>query len=156
MAHRHKISKEFNYNWYIVSTCLQKKVGLPIQKIPCGGLVKILKLWGEKAIAGIAKFWNFRVRWPCRMSTKISGHFMKQQNIILSKYNCSWPLAFKCQRCNVYWWSNQKLLHHYQHAKIIQTICSIHQIICELYLIFLESFDLKVLAHFWIFLLYNY
>ena len=29
--------------------------------------------------------------------------------------------------------SNQKLLHHYQHAKIIQSICSIHQIICEIH-----------------------
>ena len=33
------------------------------------------------------------------------------------------------------WPSNQKLFHHYQHAKIIQSICSIHQIICEIHLI---------------------
>ena len=55
--------------------------------------------------------------------------------------------AKKCQRDRVDWWSNQKLFHHHQHAKIIQSICSIHQIICEIHLI-LDSHDLKRLAHF--------
>ena len=31
--------------------------------------------------------------------------------------------------------SNQKLLNHYQQAKIIQSICLIYQIICEVHLI---------------------
>ena len=33
-----------------------------------------------------------------------------------NKYNCS-RLAFKSQRYRVHCWSNQKLLHHSQHAK---------------------------------------
>ena len=53
----------------------------------------------------------------------------------LAKYNCSGPPTFKCQRYRVDWPSNQKLLHHYQHAKIILPICSIHQITCEIHLI---------------------
>ena len=53
----------------------------------------------------------------------------------MADYNCSSPPAFKCQRYSVDWSLNQKLFHHYQHATIIQTICSIHQIICELHLI---------------------
>ena len=51
----------------------------------------------------------------------------------LAKYNCSGP-APKIQS-RLGWPSNQKLFHHYQHAKIIQSICSIHQIICEIHLI---------------------
>ena len=35
-------------------------------------------------------------------------------------------------------WLNQKLFNHYYNAKISQSICSIHQIICEMQLI-LES-----------------
>ena len=31
--------------------------------------------------------------------------------------------------------SSRILFHHYHHAKIIQSICSIHQIICEIYLV---------------------
>ena len=38
----------------------------------------------------------------------------------LAKYNYSDPTAFKCQRYRVDWPSNQKLFHHYQHAKINQ------------------------------------
>ena len=34
----------------------RKKVGLPIQKLSMCSVGKILKLWGEKAIAGIAIF----------------------------------------------------------------------------------------------------
>ena len=41
--------------------------------------------------------------------------------------------VFKCQRYRVDWLSNPKLSYHYQHAKIIQSICSIHQIICEIH-----------------------
>ena len=40
----------------------------------------------------------------------------------------------------------RKLLNHYQHAKIIQSFCSIHQIIREIHLI-LEPHDLKGISH---------
>ena len=53
----------------------------------------------------------------------------------LTTYNCSSPPAFKCQRYRVDWSSNQKLLHHCVHAKTIQSICTIYQIICEIHLI---------------------
>ena len=56
--------------------------------------------------------------------------------------------AFKCQEFRVGCWSKQKLFLHYQHAKITQSICSIHQIICEIHLI-LESNDLKGFVHLW-------
>ena len=52
----------------------------------------------------------------------------------LAKYNCSGPPAFKCQRYRVDQPPNQKLFHHYQHAKFIQLIYSLHQIICEVHL----------------------
>ena len=53
----------------------------------------------------------------------------------LAKQNCSGPPAFKCQRYRVNLLLNQKLFYHYQHVNIIQSICSIHQIICEIHLI---------------------
>ena len=53
----------------------------------------------------------------------------------LAKYNCSGPPAFKCKTYTVDYHSNQILFHHYEHANIIQSICSIHQIICEIHLI---------------------
>ena len=34
--------------------------------------------------------------------------------------------AFKYQRYRVDWSSNKKLFHYYQHAKIVQSICSVH------------------------------
>ena len=40
-----------------------------------------------------------------------------------------------------------EIIHHYQHAEIIQLICSIHQDICEARLIFL-SHDLKDCSYF--------
>ena len=50
----------------------------------------------------------------------------------LAMYNCRGLPAFKCQRYRVYWSSNQKLLHYYQHARTVQKICSVYQIICEI------------------------
>ena len=41
----------------------------------------------------------------------------------------------KRQIHTVDWPSNQKLFHHYLHAKIIRSIYSIYQIICEIHLI---------------------
>ena len=38
----------------------------------------------------------------------------------LAKYNWSGPPAFRCQSYRADWQSNQKLFHHYQHAKTIQ------------------------------------
>ena len=46
------------------------------------------------------------------------------------------------------WRSNRWLFHQNQHAKITQSICSIHQVTCEIHLI-LESHDLKGLVSFW-------
>ena len=43
------------------------------------------------------------------------------------------PTAFVCQRYRVYWTKNQKLFRHHQHAKIIQSISTIHQIRCEIH-----------------------
>ena len=51
------------------------------------------------------------------------------------KYKCIGPPTFTCQKYRVDWPSNQKLFHHYQHPKIIQPICSIHEITCEIHLI---------------------
>ena len=55
----------------------------------------------------------------------------------LAKYNCSGPPIIQMWKIEsrLGWSSNQRLFHHYQHAKIIQSICSIHQIICEIHLI---------------------
>ena len=39
----------------------------------------------------------------------------------LAMYYCRDPLAFKCQRYRVDWPSNQKLFHHYQHARTVQS-----------------------------------
>ena len=41
----------------------------------------------------------------------------------------------------------KKLFNHYEHAKIIQPICSINQILSDIHLIF-ESHDPKGLGHF--------
>ena len=46
-----------------------------------------------------------------------------------------WSPVFKCQNYRVDWLPNQKLFHHYHHAKIIQPICSIHQVIFNIQLI---------------------
>ena len=46
-----------------------------------------------------------------------------------------WSIQNKCQRYTVDWRSNQKPFRHYQYIKIIQSICSIRQIICEICLI---------------------
>ena len=56
-----------------------------------------------------------------------------------AKYNCSGPPSFKSKRYRL----STILFHHYQHAKIIQSICSVHQIICESHTIFkvLPFFD---------------
>ena len=58
---------------------------------------------------------------------------------ILAKYDYSGPPAFKCKRYRL----STILFHHYQHAKFIQSICSIHYIICESHTIFkvLPIFD---------------
>ena len=76
MAHKYKISKPYNivwhwhsnitdnsnYNWHIVSSYLLKsEVGLLTQKNPMWQVGKILKMWGEKAIARIAIFSSFGV-----------------------------------------------------------------------------------------------
>ena len=70
----------------------------------------------------------------------------QKQNIILTSTTAVEP-SIICQRYGVYWQSNQKLIHHYQYVNTIQSICSIHQIICEIQLI-LESHDLKGLTQF--------
>ena len=49
----------------------------------------------------------------------------------MATYNCRGPLVFKYQRYRVDWSSNQKSLQRYQQAKIVQSICSIHHIICR-------------------------
>ena len=59
------------------------------------------------------------------------GFFLKTS----AMYNCRDPPAFKCQRYRVDCSSNQKLFHHYLHARTVQSICSIHQIICKIHLI---------------------
>ena len=51
--------------------------------------------------------------------------------------------AFNYRGYRIGWLTNQKLLYHYQHAKMIQSICSIHQIIREVHLI-QGSYDNKV------------
>ena len=53
----------------------------------------------------------------------------------LAKQNCS----VKCQNYRVDWPSNKQLFNPCQHAKIIQSICSIHQIICEMRYTWLKS-----------------
>ena len=50
-------------------------------------------------------------------------------------------------RHRIGWQSNQTFFHHYQYAKNIVSICSMHQIICDIHLI-LESHDLKDLPFF--------
>ena len=40
--------------------------------------------------------------------------------------NCSCTPAFKCQNYTIDWPSKQKLFHHYNHAKIAQSICSVY------------------------------
>ena len=55
------------------------------------------------------------------------------KNLVI--YSCRGPPAFICQRYGVDWPSNQKLFHYYQHAGTVQSICSIHQIICDIHLI---------------------
>ena len=47
-------------------------------------------------------------------------------------YNCRGHPGSKCQICKADWSLNQKLFRHYQQAKIVQSICSIRQIICEI------------------------
>ena len=76
------------------------------------------------------------------------------QNIILNYYNnCSGhPANVKDTED---WSSNQKLFNHYEHAKIIQSICSIHQILSDIHLVF-ESHDPKGLGHFWAYPPNNY
>ena len=62
------------------------------------------------------------------------GHTFAQRELFLetlAMYNYRNIPAFKCQRYRVDWLSNQKLFHHYQHAKMIHSVCSIYQIICE-------------------------
>ena len=54
---------------------------------------------------------------------------------ITAMYNCRSPPAFKCQRYRPDWSPNQNLFHQYQHAKTVQSIWSIHKIICEIHLI---------------------
>ena len=90
---------------------------------------------------------RYRVDWP---SNQKSFHHYQHTKIIQSicsiyqikspkknpaKYNCRGPPTFKCKRYRVDWLSTQKLFHHYQHTKIIHSICSIHQI---------KSHDLQV------------
>ena len=62
------------------------------------------------------------------------GHTFVQTELFLetlAMYNCRDTPAFKCQRFSVDWLSNQKLFHHYQHAKMIHPVSSICQIFCE-------------------------
>ena len=67
------------------------------------------------------------------------GHFCPKEIFLktLVKYNCSGPPLFTCQRYreSLDWSSSQKLFYYCQHAKIIQSICSFHQIILEVHLI---------------------
>ena len=48
----------------------------------------------------------------------------------LAQHNCS-GVPFRCQRYRVQY----NIIHHYQHPKIIQSIRSIYQIICEIHLV---------------------
>ena len=54
----------------------------------------------------------------------------------LTMYSCRCLTTFKSQGYRVHRSSKQKLFYHYQHAKIVQSICSIRQIICEIHLIY--------------------
>ena len=63
-------------------------------------------------------FFGIKVKFSQRLgSTFLTLIHNSESHIILSdkKYNCSGALTFKSQR--VGYQSNQKLLHHYQHAK---------------------------------------
>ena len=67
--------------------------------------------------------------------------FQKFENKIFLNYLARLSVIWKestqtkCQRYTVDWRSNQKPFHNYQYTKIIQSIYSIHQIICEIHLI---------------------
>ena len=50
-----------------------------------------------------------------------------------AKYNYSGWQAFKYQKYRLDWQPKQKLFHHWEHANIIQSVCSIYQIICEIH-----------------------
>ena len=83
---------------------------------------------------------NFHLSmFPAKISDKIFknkekktfwGHFCPKK---IFPINLSGISAFNWQKDRVDWPSNQILFHHYQHAKIIYSICSIHQIISEIH-----------------------
>ena len=84
---------------------------------------------------------NSFYRTPSVKMGKFDHVFQKFENKIFLNY-LAWLWAIwkesiqnKCQKYIVDWRSNQKPFHHYQYTKIIQSICSTHQIICELQLI---------------------
>ena len=77
----------------------------------------------------MTKFFKIKEKPYCGVIFDYRKFFLKT----LAKYNCSGFPAFKCQRYTVDWPSHQKLFHHYQHAKTIQSIFSIYQMICEIH-----------------------
>ena len=79
----------------------------------------------------MAKFFKLKKK-PCFVVTFAQQEFFLKT---LAIYNCRGLPEFKYQRYRVYWSSNQKLLNYYQHARTVQTICSVYQIICEIHLI---------------------
>ena len=68
------------------------------------------------------------------------SHFVQRNFFLktLALCNCRGPAAFKCQRYRTDWSSNQELFHHYQHTRTVQSICSTHQINCEVHLIIIK------------------
>ena len=88
----------------------------------------------------LGRFWSFYIVFS---QTEL---FLKN----LAKCNCSGPPAFKCQRYREDWRSNQKPFHHYQYSKIIQSICSIYQIICEIRMIQESSRASSIFDHAWL------
>ena len=69
--------------------------------------------------------------WSC-FSEIWEKNFLKLFGWIVSHME---TIQNKCQRYRVDWRSNQKPFHHYQCTKIVQSIYSIYQIICEVHLI---------------------
>ena len=96
----------------------------------CNWTAKISQIWDlYSKIENNLQFWgHFLVYFAAFAQREL---FIKN----LVEYNWSGPATFKCQRQRVDYMSTETLFHCYQRAKIIQSICSIHQIICEIHLI---------------------
>ena len=82
----------------------------------------------------VKKFMLTKSSWKFKTSSWIPNHGVLNQTLNNTDFYLSTFAATKIE-------SSRILFHHYQHVKIVQSICSIHQIICDIHLV-QQSHDL--------------